>query len=67
MTSSKELKIVGENCTYYDSVKNTTAFASLSNSSVSQSCSSCSHWSDEKCAINVYDSVKNEVESENLL
>lgn len=67
ITSRKELKIIGENCTYYNSITNTTAFASLTDSNIPQSCSSCSNWSDEKCAIDVYDSVKNLVEDEHLL
>lgn len=69
MTSSKDLKMVAENCKYFNSVSNAVPFefASMSNSSsISQSCASCSQWSDEKCSIGVYDSIKNSIENKKL-
>lgn len=59
MTALNELKTIGSNCNYYNSVNKNSAFVSLIDPNASPSCGTCSNWSDEKCAIGVYDAVKN--------
>ncbi|KMT23169.1 hypothetical protein [Clostridium cylindrosporum] len=55
MTSHRELKVIGENCTYYSS----NSLISALGVSTPTSCTTCSNWSGAKCLIGVYDSVKN--------
>ncbi|MEF9934461.1 MAG: hypothetical protein RSA01_03605 [Clostridium sp.] len=63
MTSNHELKVVGENCTYYSS----NSIISAVNIKNPTSCASCSNWSGAKCMIGVFDTIKNLVENEGLL
>lgn len=60
MTSHKELKVIGANCTYYSS----NELISQVSSDSPTSCSTCSNWNNAKCIIGVYDSVKNLVQNQ---
>ncbi|MEF9950968.1 MAG: hypothetical protein RR840_00710 [Clostridium sp.] len=63
MSISRELKVIGENCTYYSC----NSIISASNIESPTSCSTCTNWSGAKCMIGVYDSIKNLVEGEGML
>lgn len=63
MDHSKELIIIGENCNHYNSI----ILISASGIPMAVACSTCTNWNGDKCRINVYDSVKNFVQREDLI